>query len=155
LLGFNTFASAVTGIAQRMPGDQRLSHRVLAAWRLDHKRARGPNRPPTDITRNASNQLVDVLIPPPASNAMPTAQPPAAESPNPTMENRAIVVPLKSGWALADIPDVRAPASAGIAMEYAINSASRIVGDASIAKAIVAATTVEMHMRDMIAPCRP
>src|SRR5262249_43334856 len=110
-----------------MPVDERLSHQMLASWRQDHKRASGPNRPPTAITRTASNQLVDVVIPPPTSSAMPTAQPPAAERPNPTIENRAIVVPLKSGWALADIPDVRAPASAGIAMEYAINSASRIM----------------------------
>src|SRR5436190_23231064 len=51
--------------------------------------------------------------PPPASRATPTAQPPSADRPKPTVECSASVAPRNAGSALADMPDVRAPESAG------------------------------------------
>src|SRR6516162_1594961 len=81
------------------------------------------------MIRNAASQPAALPMPPPTSRAAPTLQPPTADSPKPTVEWRAIVAPLYSGWALSDIPDVRAPESAGMAAAYAtVSSSSRRPG---------------------------
>ena len=53
------------------------------------------------------------------------------------------------------MPDVRAPESAGMAIEYIASSASRSAGEASVEKAISVAMRPAMHMNVTIARCLP
>ena len=69
------------------------------------------------MTRNATNQPDPDCGPPPASSATPTAQPPTADKPKPIVEWAAMVAPRKVGFALAAMPEVSAPESAGTVTE--------------------------------------
>src|SRR5947209_1902189 len=80
----------------------------------DHHSASGPSSTPAANTANTANQPFGLDGPPNASSATPPAQPPSADNPNPTVECSAMVAPRFAGTALAAMPDVSAPESAGI-----------------------------------------
>src|SRR5262249_53011360 len=80
----------------------------------DHRKAMGPNRTPVASSANNADHPAGCPGPPAASSAMPAPQPPSAERPNPTVECSARVAPRYAGVALAVVPDVSAPESAGM-----------------------------------------
>src|SRR6185369_889502 len=82
----------------------------------DHHSANGPSSTPAANTVNTASQPVGLAGPPNASSATPPTQPPSADRPKPTVECSAMVAPRFAGTALAAMPDVSAPESAGIVM---------------------------------------
>jgi carboxylesterase len=85
-------ADLATGLEEAMPNYSPTPDLGRSGLR-DHHSASGPSRPPAAITRNAASQPEEEAMPPPASIATPTAQPPAADNPNPTVECTAMVAP--------------------------------------------------------------
>src|SRR5215510_7374947 len=121
----------------------------------DHHSASGPSRLPAASTANAVSQPAGLAGPPAASSATPTAHAPAADSPKPTVECSAIVVPRCAGTALALMPDVSAPESAGIVTAWIMTNVSSSTGVAVAAAPMASATAVETNITAAMARWRP
>ena len=89
--------------------------------------------------------------PPAASSTTPTAHAPRAERPKPTVECSANVAPRCVGVALALVPDVSAPLSAGTVSPYKKTKGSKSSGDARVLQPMTNATTADASMTTMMA----
>ena len=106
--------------------------------------------PPASSAKVASH--ADGFVgPPAASSTTPTAHAPRAERPKPTVECSASVAPRCVGVALALVPDVSAPLSAGTVRPYKKTKGSKNSGDAVVMKPMVNATTADETMTIVMA----